>query len=153
MLNRILLTVLLLGLVVAGTLALAAAQTEEKAMTDEPGTELRPEDKLVVLWTSGDPEVATRMAFMYVGNAPRFDWWDDITLIVWGPSAKLLAGDENLQGAVRAMERSGVKLEACKACADQYDVSDKLTECGIDVKYMGDVLTGYIKEGRHVLTI
>ena len=90
---------------------------------------------------------------MAAGNAPRFKWWDDITLIVWGPSAKLLAEDENLQGALRDMERAGVKLEACKACSDLYDVSGKLEECGLDVKYMGEALTNYIKEGRHVLTI
>ena len=48
-----------------------------------------PEDKLVILWTSGDREVALKMVFMYAGNAPRHGWWDDITLIVWGPSTSL----------------------------------------------------------------
>jgi len=34
-----------------------------------------------------------------------------------------------------------------------YEVSDKLTELGVDVKYMGDVLTNYIKsETQHVIT-
>jgi len=149
--NRILLTGLLLALAVIGALAVAGATNEEKAVTGN--NELKPEEKLVVLWTSGDPEVATKMVFMYAGNAPRFGWWEDITLVVWGPSAELLAGSEELQGAVRAMERSGVKLEACKACSDQYGVSEKLAECGIDVKYMGEALTAYLKEGRHVLTI
>ena len=34
-----------------------------------------------------------------------------------------------------------------------YGLGDKLEELGIEVKYIGDVLTYYIKEGRHVLTI
>ena len=30
---------------------------------------VKPEDKLVVLWTSGDREVALKMAFMYTFNS------------------------------------------------------------------------------------
>ena len=52
-------------------------------------------EELVVLWTSGDPEVATKMLFMYTYNAKKFGWWDKITLIVWGPSAKLLSETTN----------------------------------------------------------
>ncbi|RLB28776.1 MAG: DsrE family protein, partial [Deltaproteobacteria bacterium] len=32
-------------------------------------------DTLVVLWSSGDREVATRMVFMYTLNAKRKGWW------------------------------------------------------------------------------
>jgi hypothetical protein len=31
-------------------------------------------DELVVLWTSGDREVALKMAFMYTYNSKRFKW-------------------------------------------------------------------------------
>lgn len=110
------------------------------------------EGKLVILWTSGDRDVALKMVFMYAGNAPRNGWWDDITLIVWGPSAKLLASDGELQEAVSGLAAEGVTLEACKACADQYGVSGQLAEMGIDVRYMGEALTSYLKEGRRVLT-
>ena len=115
---------------------------------------LRPEDKLVVVWTSGDRDVALKMVFMYTYNATttRFGWWQDITLVIWGPSSKLLSVDKELQDYVAKMKEAGVTLEACKACADMYGVSDELAGLGVDVKYMGDVLTGYIKEGRHVLT-
>ncbi len=114
----------------------------------------RPADeKLVVLWTSGDRDVALKMVFMYTYNAKRFGWWDDVTFIVWGPSSKLLSVDQELQTELAKMKDLGIKLEACQACADQYGVSDKLREFGIDVKYMGQALTDYIKEGRHVLTL
>ena len=127
---------------------------QEQAVTAAKKQELRPADKLVVLWTSGDRDVALKMVFMYTYNAstPRFGWWKDITLIVWGPSSKLLSEDKELQDYVKKMKKAGIRLEACKACADMYGVSDKLAALGIDVKYMGDVLTNYIKEGRHVLT-
>ncbi len=144
---------LLAGLVLA-TLAAQPALAQEQAAAAAKAKELRPEDKLVVLWTSGDRDVALKMVFMYTYNAspPRFGWWQDITLIVWGPSSKLLSEDKELQEYVAKMKAAGVRLEACKACADMYQVSDKLAELGVDVKYMGDVLTGYIKEGRHMLT-
>ncbi len=109
-------------------------------------------DHLVVVWSSGDREVALKMVFMYTYNAKRKEWWDDVTLIVWGPSAKLIAEDEELKEYVLKMKDAGVRLEACKACADMYKVSGHLEALGIDVKYMGKPLTEYIKGGGSIVT-
>ena len=49
-------------------------------------TEIANKDKLVVVWTSGDKEVAMKMVFMYSFNAKKYEWWDDITLLVWKAS-------------------------------------------------------------------
>lgn len=114
---------------------------------------LSPADRLVVLWTSADRDVAMNMVFMYALNARRAGWWDDVTFIVWGPSAKLLSEDAALQAELEKMKGAGVVLEACIACADRYGVTAKLRELGIDVKGMGKPLTEYIKEGRRVLTL
>lgn len=111
------------------------------------------DDSLVVLWTSGDREVALNMVFMYTLNAKRRMWWGDVRLIVWGPSAKLLSEDRELQGEIAQMIEAGVVLEACKACADRYGVSADLEQLGIDVRYMGIPLTEYLKNGRHVLAL
>ena len=40
--------------------------------------------ELVVLWTSGDREVALKMVFMYIFNAKSRGWWEEIRLIIWG---------------------------------------------------------------------
>lgn len=142
------------ALLLLAALVARPLMAQERAATAPKKQELRPGEKLVVLWTSGDRDVALKMVFMYTYNAstPRFGWWKDITLIVWGPSSKLLSEDKELQDYVKKMKKAGIRLEACKACADMYGVSDKLAALGVDVKYMGDVLTSYIKEGRHVLT-
>ena len=108
-------------------------------------------DKLVVVWTSGDREVALKMVFMYTYNAKKWEWWDDITLLVWGPSAKLLTEDTELQDYVKNMKELGVHLLACKGCADMYEVSGKLEEIGVEVRYTGKDLTNFIKE-RNVIT-
>jgi hypothetical protein len=108
---------------------------------------------LVVLWTSGDREVALKMVFMYTLNAKLRQWWEKVTLIVWGPSAKLLSEDGEIQAYVAKMKEAGVILEACVTCADMYGVSESLARMGIEVKKMGVPLTGYLKEGRAVLAL
>jgi hypothetical protein len=110
------------------------------------------ENILVVLWTSGDPDVAKKMVFMYTINAKKREWWQDIKFIVWGPSSKLLSEDQELQTQIKDFIEAGIKVEACKACADQYGVADNLAELGIEVKYMGEPLTDYIKSESKVMT-
>lgn len=110
-------------------------------------------DKLLMLWTSPDREVALKMVFMYTFNSKLNGWWDEVCLIVWGPSAKLLSEDEELQRYVRKMMEKGVSVVACKACTDSYGVSEQLATMGIDVKYMGVPLTEMLKSGWTQITI
>ena len=122
----------------------------------EPRREKSPKpDELVVLWTSGDREVALKMAFMYTLNSRRFNWgWKNVTLVVWGPSSKLLAADTELQEYLSRIKEAGVKLLACKKCSDLYGVSDDLRRLGIEVKYMGKPLTDYLRNDNYrVLTV
>ena len=78
--------------------------------------------RLAVIWSSGDPDVAHRVCFMYTENAKKQKWFEEVTLIVWGPSARLLAGDKDLQAKIKTMMDNGVKVLACLACADSYGV-------------------------------
>ena len=54
-------------------------------------------DNLIVVWSSGDRDVAEKMVFMYTLNSKLRKWWKDVTLIIWGPSAKLISEDVELQ--------------------------------------------------------
>ena len=109
-------------------------------------------DKLVIVWTSDDRDVALKMVFMYTLNSRLNSWWDDITFIVWGPSANLISHDYELQEYLQRIKEQGVRLEACITCANMYGVAQDLLDMDIDVKKMGPVLTQYIKEGRNILT-
>ena len=109
-------------------------------------------DKLVVVWTSDDPYVAERVAFMYTHAAKTNNWFRDVTLIVWGPSAKLISENIKLQDKVKAMQKDGVVIEACIACSNAYGVTEDLKKLGYDVKGMGKPLTDYLKSGAKVLT-
>ena len=117
-----------------------------------PKTSAQEPSRLAVLWTSGDPEVATKVAFMYTLNAKSQGWFDEVTLIVWGPSSKLLSENAELQEAVVGMAEAGVEVVACRACADSYGVSGALEGMGIDVKYMGQPLTEMLKGDWKVIT-
>jgi len=110
-------------------------------------------NNLAVLWTSGDPEVAEKMAFMYTYNAKKQGWFNEVVLIVWGPSAKLLSENKMLQDDIKKMQEAGIKVEACMACARMYEVDGKLQELGIDVKGMGVPLSNYLKEGWKTLSL
>jgi hypothetical protein len=110
-------------------------------------------DKLAILWTSQDKEVAQKMVFMYAKNSKLRDWWSQVRLIVWGPSAKLLATDGELQEELEELKQAGVELQACKACADQYGVSERLADLGIEVIFMGLPLTNYLKGDWAVLSV
>jgi hypothetical protein len=108
--------------------------------------------KLCVVWSSGDPGVAKNVCFMYTHAAKRNRWFGAVHLVVWGPSAKLLAENEELQQAIRAMQKSGVVVEACVACANNYGVADQLRGLNIDVKPMGVPLSDRLKGPWKVLT-
>ncbi|MBI9018344.1 MAG: DsrE family protein [Phycisphaerae bacterium] len=108
--------------------------------------------RLAVVWSSDDPDVANRVCFMYTYNAKKQKWIDEVTLIVWGPSANLLANNEELQAYVKKMIQADIKVQACVACANSYGVSDKLRSLGIEVKPMGVPLSNLIKDDWKVIT-
>ena len=109
-------------------------------------------EKLAVLWVSGDPDVAEKSCLMYTHAAKRNGWFDEVVLIVWGSSSRLLAESEELQEKVKAMIKDGVILEACISCSNMLGVTEELKALGIDVKGMGVPLTNYMKSGYHILT-
>jgi hypothetical protein len=107
----------------------------------------------LILWTSGDREVALKMVFMYAYNAKKRGWMDTVRLLVWGPSSKLLSEDAELQEQLAGLNEVGVELYACKACAEAYGVAEKLSSLDIEVMYTGKMLAELQQQGWHVLTI
>ncbi len=120
---------------------------------DSTSTAISPKNQQLIVWTNGDREVALKMVFMYAFNCKKNAWMDNVRLLVWGPSSKLLAEDTLLQGRLKELKNVGVELYACKACADLYGVSDKLTNLGVTVMYTGKMLADLQKSGWYVLGI
>jgi hypothetical protein len=109
-------------------------------------------DTLVVLWSSGDPEVAEKACLMYTGAAKKYGWFKEVILIVWGPSEKLLAENSKLKDKIAVMQKVGVIVEACVACSNMYGVTNELKICEVDVKGMGVPLTRYLKRGYKIIS-
>jgi len=142
-------------LAVAGLLcvmAFAAGSVTQTAAATAQAENSIETSKLGVVWTSGDRDVALKMVFMYTLNAKSRNWFDEVRLVVWGPSAKLLSVDEELQQEIARMKDAGIELVACKACADSYGVSEKLEQLGVEVKYMGVPLSNMLKQDWKVVT-
>jgi hypothetical protein len=109
-------------------------------------------DTLVVLWSSGDPEVAEKACLMYTGAAKKYSWFKEVILIVWGPSERLLAENQKLKDKIATMKKNGVIVEACVACSNMYGVTNELKVCEVDVKGMGVPLTKYLKRGYKIVS-
>jgi hypothetical protein len=133
---------------VAGVIVLVALVLGAVAANSGPDDR----SKLCVVWSSGDPAVAKNTCFMYVLNAKRFKWFDEVHLVVWGPSAKRLAKDRAMQAQLAAMKKMGVVVEACVLSARMDGVDKKLQQLGVDCKLMGPILSNRLKSDWKVIT-
>lgn len=104
---------------------------------------------LVVVWASGDPDVAHRVALMYAHGAKTAEWFEEVRLIIWGPSQRLLAGDQDLKDKIKTMREDGIMVEACIACAKSFGLVEILREeLELPVEPMGAPLSAYLKDSR-----
>ena len=109
-------------------------------------------DKLMVILSSADREVALEVGLVYPLNAKKLNWMDEVKLIVFGPSEKLAAYDEEVQAKLKEMEEAGVEVFICKWCADRMKITDTLENAGFDVVYVGPIITKLLKDGWVSLT-
>jgi len=98
-------------------------------------------NKLLIVWSSGEREVATKLILLYGSVMLERQYWDEATIMLWGPSAKLLANDAELQEKVKTLQKTGVKFNACVVCSDDYGVSKELEALDIELIHTGEMLT------------
>lgn len=110
-------------------------------------------DELIILWTNADEVTFDKMVRMYAANSLRKNWWEKVTIIIWGHTASLTAESGKVQEGIRELQEVGVKISACKACSDGLGVSNTLEGLGIELKYWGEGLTKILKDGQKLLTV
>jgi hypothetical protein len=93
-----------------------------------------------------------KACLMYTHAAKKYKWFNEVILVVWGPSEKLLAENSTLKEKVAAMKKDGVILEACVTCSNMYNVTNELKMCEVDVKGMGVPMTRYLKRGYKIMS-
>lgn len=109
-------------------------------------------EKLNILWTTDNKDTAINMIAMYSNYSVRKDLWEEINVIIWGASTKLVAKDIDVQKVVGKMLSQGINVKACLACSNQFGVTDALKDLGIEVSYMGKPLTDALKNDEKILT-
>ena len=110
-------------------------------------------NNLFILWTNADIITSDKMVMMYATNSMLHQWWDEVTVIIWGATAQLVAENAMIQEKIKLAQHAGVNFTACKACSDQLSVSEKLVELNIEVIYWGEGLTEIIKENEKLITV
>jgi hypothetical protein len=101
--------------------------------------------KALFIMSTGENEKAlTGLTFAYFAKVQG--WFDDVKVVFLGPTERLLVEDENIQKVAKDM----VELDppvACKLISDQQGISDKLEEMGLNVSFVGDIISGFVKDG------
>ncbi len=110
-------------------------------------------ERLNILWVNDNPDTAHSMVLMYAINSKKQGWWDEVQVIIWGSTAKLVATNSEIQEKIRMAQHVGVNFASCLACAAQFGAVEALEELNIDVKYMGEPLTNILKTNEKLLTI
>ena len=109
--------------------------------------------KLHILWTNDNLDTSQHMVMMYATNAMLKGWWDEIVVIIWGATAKLVAENNEIQERMEIAKHAGVKFSACVACARQLGVESELEELGLEIIPWGPPLTEILQNGEKLLTI
>ncbi len=109
--------------------------------------------KLNILWVNDNPQTAHTMVFMYATNAKTQGWFDEVEIIIWGATAKLVAEDETIQERIKLAKQAGVVVKACISCTNMFGVTEKLKSLDLEVDGMGIPLTNILKENEKLLTI
>lgn len=103
------------------------------------------ESKLMIIIATGDKEKAIA-GLMYARNVLKNKWLDDVKVVFFGPSEKLVTCNEEIAWFVKDITARG-DCFACKAISDKEGLSERLREAGVRVEYVGTVVSNAIKEG------
>ncbi len=109
-------------------------------------------NKLLIIWSTEEIEVAQKMVLLYSSVILPRNYWDEAILMIWGPSARLLAENVQLQEKVQEIAKTGVRLQACIVCTDDYGVSDTLEKLGVELTHTGEMLTKALQSDWKTIT-
>ena len=88
-----------------------------------------------------------RTGAMYALNALKHGWMEEVKIILFGPAQDLLLDDAEFQKLIKEYQEIEEAVVACKFISDRDKKSEQLTELGIQVEYVGEIISNYIHEG------
>jgi len=103
-------------------------------------------NKVLVILSSGDRDVALEVGLVYPLNAAKNKWMDEVKVIIFGPSERIVAHDMEVQEKIKELQKYGVEIMACKWCSDRMNITGLLEDIGIKVVYVGTVISQLLKD-------
>lgn len=105
-----------------------------------------------MILSTADMVVHEELSFPYAMNSKKNGWMDEVRVILWGPTERLAVEDKTFQNLINMLIVAGVDVAACKACSDNFGVSDELEKIGVKVQYVGKLVSEMLKDGWYQLT-
>jgi len=109
-------------------------------------------NELMIVWTTDNKDTILNMICLYALNAKLEGWFDDITLVIWGASQQISSEDKEIKEKIQEMVDAGIKVVACKKCAENMYIESQLSSCGIEIFYTGELISDWAKSGKPLMT-
>jgi len=103
-------------------------------------------DNLLIVWTNGDEQVATKFPLLYSSVMLDREYWKTAHLMIWGPSILLAKENKDIREKLKQIKETGVKMSACIVCVEDYEATSELEELGIEVNHTGELFTKALKD-------
>ncbi|MEF8833004.1 MAG: hypothetical protein V5A66_05760 [Candidatus Thermoplasmatota archaeon] len=101
--------------------------------------------KVLIILSTGEKEKALT-GLMYAKNAIEQNWLEEIQVIFFGPIENLMVEEEEIKEYAQSIADQ-TECVACKYLSDRDEISEDIEELGMDVDYVGSIISDYIKEG------
>jgi hypothetical protein len=101
--------------------------------------------KLLVIISTGEKEKALT-GLMYAHRTLGEGWLDEVKVIFFGPSERLLVEDDMIGKTAKEIATVEPPI-VCKFISDRDGISEQCEEMGFKVEYVGTIISNLIKEG------
>jgi hypothetical protein len=101
--------------------------------------------KVMVIISTAEKDKALT-GILYAKNAQKNKWVDELRVIFFGPFENLVCEDDEVIQAASELLDYQTPI-ACKFLSDKSGTSDKLTELGFNVEFVGALISDSIKSG------
>ena len=110
--------------------------------------------KLVIVWKSDNDIDINKFILPYAYNSKLSNWFDEVEILIWGKSQVKVKDDQEIHKTIKKLLDEGVKIFACKMCADSVGATEVLEPLGVTVMYTGVYLSDNQKDSNvEVITI
>lgn len=83
---------------------------------------------------------------MYASKAIANGWLDEVQVLFFGPSERLLVENEAIAGTAKEIAAVRPPI-ACRFIADRDGIADSIAELGLKIEYVGTIIADHIKQG------